>query len=570
MSPKPASSLALDLACQDIFSRIQAESSAFAVTEEDASDQSDPSGNLRHALAIEKAISETIERLTQQLHDDAVKLLRRHNSLLPIQRLPPEIGSTIIFHELDGFSKHNRLHRVIQLSSVSCWWRAIILDTPTMWNIIHSTDGKHLVPLALERSRDAPLTIAQHGGGKLRDLWHNYLSSMGEEDFLDLVEPHILRWRDAEFNYAREGPIVERLSGTGRQLLPDLRRFHLFSSVSSAAEISNLTFTFLGPAERLSDLKLSSIAIATESVIQILMDSPRLEVLELESLIMLNPTAESESDNRGTSGAERAESPINLPHLTSISLRSLPSRMMVPLLSSISATGLRDITIEHDTKFQSDVIEEPSRLQAGPFTVYTSRLIQHSTAWLSVLLDSSGITLSNYTETQCRYEIQLKGGHSTLLRWLRHRCIPQLTKVCNIHLEFGANFDGDGADDVLTENLIRLAKVKSLRLRSHSEAWRWVWLLSLPEAMPTSALNSWLWPSLTELTLDGRTINEVATLSMVLGRYGHCGSAGTEVSRPCRLHDLKVVDGEDRWRSEVVQRIRGIIGAENFKFCTEE
>ncbi|KAG8987041.1 hypothetical protein FRB90_003628 [Tulasnella sp. 427] len=564
MSPKPASSLALDLACQDIFSRIQAESSTLVGPEEDeASDQNDLSRNLRHALAIEKAISETIERLTQQLHEDAVKLLRRHNSLLPIQKLPPEIGSTIIFHELDGIAKHNRLHRVIQLSSVSCWWRAIILDTPTMWNIIHSTDGKHLVPLALERSRDAPLTIAQYGRYTLRDLTYNDLSSMDENDFLDLVEPHILRWRDAEFNHAREGPIVER------QLLPDLRRFHLLLSASAAAEIPNLTFNFRGQAERLSDLKLSHLPIPMGSLVQMLMDSPRLEVLELESLIMLNTTAESESDNRGTSDTERT-SPINLPHLTSISLRSLPSKMMVPLLSSLGAPNLQDVAIEHDTKFQSDVIEEPSTLQAGPFTIYTSRLIQESTAWLSVLLDSSGLTLSNYTETQCRYEIRLKGGHSTLLRWLRHRCIPQLTKVCNIHLEFAANFDGDGADDVLTENLIRLAKVKSLRLRSHSEAWRWVWLLSLPEAMPASALNSWLWPNLTELTLDGRTINEVATLSMVLGRYGHCGSTGKEVSRPCRLHDLKVVNGEDSWRSEVVQRIRGIIGTENFKFCTEE
>ena len=54
---------------------------------------------------------------------------RRRNSLLLIQRLPPEILSACIGHVVAGVEPHNHQQMLMRLSAISSWWRQVALST---------------------------------------------------------------------------------------------------------------------------------------------------------------------------------------------------------------------------------------------------------------------------------------------------------------------------------------------------------------------------------------------------------------------------------------------------------
>ncbi|KAG8943083.1 hypothetical protein FRC04_003229 [Tulasnella sp. 424] len=559
MSPKPASPSVLDLVSKTLLESIESENSS-TVALELLPDEDVTSEVLRDALKMEAAISETIELLKQRLDESVAEVRRRHNTLLPVQQLPPEILSTIVIYEIEEIDSHNRLHRLIQLSSVSRWWNAVIVGCPSLWTEIHSTNTPNVIALALERSKDSPLTISLYASSSSSwiSLTQNYIYSMQEGAFLDLVCPHMDRWRDAKFQWLRSSDSIPRFSSDGIQISHHLGCLHITRNDSPTMD--DPIFRFPGRAERLLDLRLQRLAISTEDIIRVLVASPQLVSLELEYLIEgAAPNAElSESDHP----PDNSVTPTYFPHLDTVKLLWLPSRIMMPILEHVRAPNLENITIRHDTNVQSNVIEDPNSLSTGRFTTFVSHLLE-ATPSIYVYLQSSGLYLKDFSETTRHYEVELHGVHSLLLRWLRLRCLPQLTTGYHVYLDFDSGFVQDESDDVVTDTLMRLPRLKSVRLRTHPEAWRWVWLLSLPDAMPAGSAHPWLWHELTELTVDGSVINEVATLSMLLGRFG-LSSTEPMKDGPSRLRVLKVHSGGHEWRTEVVERIKGIVGEECF------
>ncbi|KAG8943082.1 hypothetical protein FRC04_003228 [Tulasnella sp. 424] len=559
MPPKPASPSVVDLVSKTLLESIKSENSA-TVALELSPDEGVTNEVLRDALKMEAAVSETIELLKQRLDESVAEVRRHHNALLPVQQLPPEILSTIVIYELEGIESHNHLHRLIQLSSVSRWWNAVIVGRPSLWTEIHSANKSEVIALALERSKDSPLTVLINSSTSVSwiNLTERYIYSMPEDKFLDLVCPHMGRWRDAKVQWLRCSDTIQRLSSEGPEVSPHLECLHV--NQNKYPTVEDPIFCFPGRAERLLDLKLEYLAISTDDLIKVLAASPQLVSLELLSLIEgAVPNTEPSGSNHSP---DNAVTPTYLPHLVTVKLLRLPSRIMVPILDNIRAPNVENITILHDTNVQSNVIEDPNMPDTGPFTTFVSRLLE-ATPSIYVNLKSSGLHLKGLSETTRHYEIELNGVHSILLRWLRLRCLPQLTTGYHVHLDFDSDFVQDESDDVVTDTLMRLSRLKSVRLRTHPEAWRWVWLLSLPDAMPAGSAHSWLWPELAQLTVDAGVINEVAILSMLLGRFG-LPSAGPMKDGPSPLRLLKVHSGGHGWRTEVVERIKGIVGEECF------
>ncbi|KIO22515.1 hypothetical protein M407DRAFT_216352 [Tulasnella calospora MUT 4182] len=106
-------------------------------------------------------------------------------------------------------------------------------------------------------------------------------------------------------------------------------------------------------------------------------------------------------------------------------------------------------------------------------------------------------------------------------------------------------------------------------LSGYRESWRWIWLLSLPDAVQASSVNSetpiksWLWPELEYLNISGDSINEFTILSVLLARYGP-RSTTTSITQkkdlPHRLTRLFVRPRKKAWRAEVLDRIRELVG----------
>ncbi|KIO22487.1 hypothetical protein M407DRAFT_216319, partial [Tulasnella calospora MUT 4182] len=105
------------------------------------------------------SIFETADLLKQRLLETIAAAHRHRNSHLPIQRLPSEILSTMIAHALAEIESYNRQQRLIQLSTVSRWWRSVALGTPSLWAMINSKDEEWIISLALVRSQNAPLSV---------------------------------------------------------------------------------------------------------------------------------------------------------------------------------------------------------------------------------------------------------------------------------------------------------------------------------------------------------------------------------------------------------------------------
>ncbi|KIO22488.1 hypothetical protein M407DRAFT_27984 [Tulasnella calospora MUT 4182] len=557
MSPRPASSSVLDFVSQTLLNSIESENPATA-TLELSSDQHVTGEILNDVVQIEAAINETVELLKQRLTERISDVRRRHNAQLSIYRLPPEMLSKVIFYGMDEVERHNHLHRLIQLSSVARWWRAVVLGIPSLWSVIAGTDRREILELALERSQDSPLAISFNDNPPSTPLGlqSRYLYCLAEDVFVGLVCPHIGRWREATFQWIRLSASIDSMCGQEIKPSPYLERLHILRP--EFPTITEPTYRLPGRLERLLDLKLQNLVVSTEEIIRVLAANPQFVSLDLESLIEA-PEADQESVDPPPDTHAGA---ISLPHLVTLRLTWLPSKIMMPILEQIRAPNLTTITIRHDTNVQSNVIEDPYEPNTGPFAKLVARILE-ATPSVYLWLKSSGIILKDFSETATHYEVELKGGHYILLRWFRLRCLPQLMKGYHLHLDFDSDFTQDNSDDVVVENLMRLPKVKSLRLRSHPEAWRWVWLLSLPDAMPGGSANSWLWHELTEVTLRGDTINEVATLSMLLGRFG-LPSAEPIADGPLRLRMLKIESGGNGWRPEVVERIKDIVGEERF------
>ncbi|KIO22486.1 hypothetical protein M407DRAFT_27982, partial [Tulasnella calospora MUT 4182] len=220
--------------------------------------------------------------------------------------------------------------------------------------------------------------------------------------------------------------------------------------------------------------------------------------------------------------------------------------------------------------------EENTAGSRDPFAPFIARLLE-TISCVSVHLHSTGITLVPFSKPACECDIELQGELSVVLPWLRLRTLPQIAQAYSLKLII--NSAGENPEQAVIDNLMRLPQVGHVVLEGYRESWRWVWLLSLPDAVETNSVDSkttttksWLWPDLEYLHFNGDNVNEFTVLSALLVRYGS-QPMGRPIRQkdtaPRRLARLEVQPGNNEWRAEVLGRIRELVGPGCFAWKLE-
>ncbi|KIO22481.1 hypothetical protein M407DRAFT_27977 [Tulasnella calospora MUT 4182] len=509
----------------------------------------------------------TVDLLKHRLLETAAAVCRRHNSLLPIQRLPPEILSACIGHAMAEIDSHNHQRRLIQLSTVSSWWRTVSLGTPSLWAVIHSKDPDWIVSLALDRSKDSPLSVIWEAASNTGNLMggESYRDSMASDDFFKSVSPHTNRWRDATLPCVGSGcTSTDWLKQHKIQLSQHLQKLSLCWNGSSSTE--NPVTGFSGLTERLSELKLHNLHVHPTDITRILAASTGLVSLDLESLVALDEENQIQSENEpnGTSHAT-----IDFPRLTRLSLKWLPSSILFPIVQDLNPTDKVKVSLAHDMTTQGN-----HDTTAEAFACFTARLIA-TQRWVAVHPHSTKVNLRTRSNSTNHYTVELRGSPSVILPWLRLRSLPQITEEYLVMLDISSDDLGDDIEQVVIDNLMRFPSVANVMLSGSRESWRWSWLLSLPDAVQTESVGSerrggsWLWPELKYLNVNGDLVNEFTLLSILLARYGPRSareSIGRKNNVPHPLDGLWVRPRKNAWRAEVLDRIRELVGSGCFEW----
>ncbi|KAG8914202.1 hypothetical protein FRC00_000578 [Tulasnella sp. 408] len=519
---------------------------------------------------IRASICETIDRLKQRLLENVVTTQRRRNDLLPIQRLPPEVLSTIISHALAEVESYNHQQRLIQLSTVSSWWRSVALETPSLWSVIDSNDADWVVSLALERSKDAPLTVVSQEGCHTTTLSGRCACrhpTLGPDDFFELVSPHTTRWGSVSLRQLGYGlRSIEWLGQNKIQLSRRLQQLTLCWTQSPSTETPVTGFS--GPAEGLQELTLRNLHVSRADIIHILSSSHRMTSLNLESLLV----SEREDEAVPHNDLSDTHPTVDLPCLTKLSLKWLPPSVLLPIVQGINISTLEILSIAH-----ANADDDPAKT---PFPIVSiiAKLIA-DTRWVTVDLRSTNVILQPHLETTRQYSVELRGEYSVILPWLRLHLMPQITEEYSTELKMSSEGLGDNPSQGVLDNLMRFPEVRSVVLEGSTESWRWMWLLSLPGAVQTGSgvagqnpVTSWLWPGLRHLMTQGDCVSEFTLLSVLLARYGPPSkgrSMTTVEALPCRLEKLGVRPGNNVWREEVLDRIRELVGPGRFHWVTD-
>lgn len=499
---------------------------------------------------LRACILETVDLLKHQLLERAAAVGQSRNSLLPIRRLPPEVLSLAIGYAMAEIDSHNHQRRLIQLSTVSGWWRTVILGNSSLWGVIHSKDPEWIVSLALDRSKDSPLTVLWEAASDTRNLTgrESYRCSIVPNDFFKLVSPHTGRWRSITLPRFGSGYTMTKwLEQHHIQLSQHLRQLDLcwHGSPSTANPVTG----FSGLPERLSELKLHKLHVYSADITHILAVSSRLVSLDLESLVAL--------DEQTDHPEETPYPTIDLPNLTNLTLKWLPSSILDPITQNLHPTTEAEVSIAHDMANQRN----PDKA-SDPFASFVARLIT-SQRWVVIRPSANNITLGPLPA-----KVELRGPLSLILPWLRLRCLPQTTQRYWVELIIKSDNLSPNPEPVVIENFKHFPNVGSVTLLGQRESWRWIWLLSSPIAVETSGdgsempVKSWVWPNLKYLSINGDHISDFTILSVLLARHGSRSS-----NEPLRLKVLWVRPRKKVWRPEVVDRIRELLGPGCFRWA---
>ncbi|KAJ3540384.1 hypothetical protein NMY22_g4323 [Coprinellus aureogranulatus] len=139
--------------------------------------------------SIPEGYEDMLQKRITALEDEARALKNRKNALVPINRLPHEILSTI-FQTTKSLLKYtypqprNRLTWV-RVSHVCRYWREVALDAASLWSYLDfPRPDPEFTRLMLQRSKNAPLTVDHRGK----------VASFQQEAVREaLSEPHRLR-----------------------------------------------------------------------------------------------------------------------------------------------------------------------------------------------------------------------------------------------------------------------------------------------------------------------------------------------------------------------------------------
>ena len=419
-----------------------------------------------HDASARVAAISTVDKEINAKRQSLCVLLTRHNTLVPISLLPPEILARV-FHLLvlkkPPFSGGRKLGW-IRVTHVCRHWRQVALDHSSLWaRIPGNLAYKEWISEMLARAKNAPLDIEFR------------FATMSSRKALTMITPHISRTRRLCFHGLSEGGFdsVRKICWKA----PALEHFELtapyYTPIRSGFSVFGRNMLFNGHAPRLRAFSLSRVVIPwpciprgqltqlkiisddeeydypgdLNQMIDFLVNCPQLEILTLESCL---PSQLTEF----THG--RA---IHLPRLSRLRLCGSTSRIlnMLKMLKLPSSTTLHLNCISNTTDYDPERLLLPvisAQLQSSAPVEFKSLTVTHLGESLDIIASTFPPTLRNRpaqiseddiiddAELVLSFDELCKLGHSTDLLQQACKMLP-ISNVEFISMSVSEIFDID-------------------------------------------------------------------------------------------------------------------------------
>lgn len=275
--------------------------------------------------------------------DEIVALRRQRNALLPVESLPVELFVDII--DLACQDQSCPSVRADALTSVSQWWKDVILDTPSLWAAVHFEAPSVDNALIYSKAALIDINIMAPHSKQREDL----------EAFFFKISPHTDRWRSVRFDGRQD--FFEMLLKPCLRLPLPLETVNIHTRTPSNLEgvpnmprLEHLHLTGVTMAwNSIKGLGLKTLALdvigggadapGAAELLNILASLPRLQELRLERIL-------AAAGGNHLSPADQLSSQVTLPFLRSIFIKNSSDHCTASFLESIKAEGLTHLQVE--------------------------------------------------------------------------------------------------------------------------------------------------------------------------------------------------------------------------------
>ncbi|KAG9043627.1 hypothetical protein FS837_009326 [Tulasnella sp. UAMH 9824] len=439
--------------------------------------------------------------------------------------------------------RHHRvtsaLAKLANIAAVSRRWRTIVDAAPELWSFLHSSDPIKITRMALEKSKDASLTVT----------CIQYRYPKPEKDvvatrFIDCVKPHVPRWQFAFFRVSSTA--LKRIPGAAA---PRLRSF----TVECQDEDYLLNNPFGGQAPQLQELACLRAALgwhpapllAGLSSLKIVLPHKKrlfIRCSELYAAISNCPKLQSLTI---TQKAHRADDPhilanvpiLHLPYLTEIRL-ILPPAFTNSILAHIQAPACNIFRAEAEVE-SADLL---SRLLPYFSTIIRNRPLESWKTELYVGEESMGFTIypARKRFTVWRpFDLEILGEWIPVFSWIIEKLLPPVAPQHPMRLHFSesANFESWLVERVF----LRLPLVQHLVLEDTTNPeLLWGWLAN-PIKNDTGE-SQWVFPELRKIEIYGGNYDWDLLVETARSRWGR--DEDENPHRPQPLETLRFIRGD--------------------------
>ncbi|KAG8928741.1 hypothetical protein FRC01_005417 [Tulasnella sp. 417] len=421
---------------------------------------------------------------------------RRHNELLPIHRLPPELLHAIIVNSYTQVSyKH-----VFALRSTCKHWKEIVDSIPQLWAQIalhHTTD---FLSTILQKSKARPLEVSCKKSNSENDRAFNERVM----NFLLQVGPTTGRWGSLHYS-ASTGAQHGWILGLPLHNLETL-------SVRISGTAVNYTGGFAAP--RLQNLDVHRLSLNWRSFsdlrsFQIDSCRPSPTVDELYMLLKSSPKLEhfkiardwTSATGRATDLSNVHSTPILLPRLRSIVVVQVPFVSYSRLLDLVESPNLhRFLAFHHFQDFSLDftpMFESAGRFIGAPGDSHgdddTSRIsISGTNDLFSVGVGDRRVILKNYEWARGTGQGERRAALATVLG---HFDVTSRESIKMIRI---SGFRSQETTDIAHVLNRKLPNVEELEMKvcASSSALAGLSILGRVSSSPADRKEDWLFPGL--------------------------------------------------------------------------
>lgn len=488
-----------------------------------------------------EALSTIRSTLNDEISPRISSLLQLRNSLSPLHHLPPELLCDISMMVLQDARS---VRRVVELSTLSVFWRRLLLRSPRMWSMVEL--GRGGVGLALERSCQAPLEVAYDS---LTASLDTNLSLVLKD--LRLVGQHVSRWRSLSLTATMDILLQLNTYFTSPLLMLEVLELRNTSwpqrqptlAFQGGSRLTRLTIKDvplnwrLLTLSRLRELHLDNVRFDPDSLLSMLASAPLIEQLHVRRC---------RSPFNQTASAATLSAGIQASHLRDLWLEAVDGVILLALGDAIIAENLSALGLKQ-WKGEDGSLLLPAFAQSRRASCSLMEAVLRNTELtrlqLTVTLTGilTPITLTAFTASSQPLSAQLLVGLSGSITSLLDVFHSAATAV-PLHVHVEPRFVVPFPITDLT-SLTKLPNLTSLELDDGLDCRELVNFLSRPQ-MGVGGFDAWPCPDLGELRLANPYGPEaMALLNMLVDVRGRLPTvqAGEGAPNPGGLHPPRLL-----------------------------